>query len=187
MKKHRMHLMDLSLNKDWTLFLDRDGVVNKRLIADYVKTPEEFVFIKGVPEALAALSGIFGRIFIVTNQQGIGKGLMTEEDLRIIHDRMVRSIERKGGFISKIYHCPELKKHNSPFRKPNTGMAEQAKLDFPEIDFSMSIMVGDSQADMEFGRRMGMKNVYVGELKNPAPHIDLVIRSLPELVAHLLD
>lgn len=185
MKKHRMHLKDLSLNKEWTLFLDRDGVINKRLVGDYVKTPDEFVFIEGVPEALAALSNVFGRIFVVTNQQGIGKGLMSEEDLRIIHDLMVKRIEEEGGFISKIYHCPELKKHNSPFRKPNTGMAEQAKRDFPEIDFSMSVMVGDSQADMEFGRRMGMKNIYIGDTDQSELHIDLVIKSLPDLIPYL--
>jgi len=187
MKKRRMHLMDLLPNKEWSLFLDRDGVINERLVGDYVKTPAEFAFIKGVPEAIASLSKVFGRIFVVTNQQGIGKGLMSEEDLRIIHEMMIKGIEDAGGFITKIYHCPELKKHNSPFRKPNTGMAKEAKKDFPEINFTKSMMVGDSQADMEFGRRMGMKNVYIGDISKPKAHIDLIIKSLPDLIPHLND
>ncbi|MEE4257676.1 MAG: HAD-IIIA family hydrolase [Bacteroidales bacterium] len=180
-----MHLKDLSLNNEWTLFLDRDGVINERLAGDYVKTPEEFRFIEGVPEALAKLSKVFGLIIIVTNQQGIGKGLMTEEDLRIIHDIMISGIQEAGGRINKIYHSSHLDREDNAMRKPNTGMAEQAKIDFPEIDFSMSVMVGDSQADMEFGRRMGMINVYIGDISNPKAHIDLVIKSLPDLIPHL--
>lgn len=180
-----MHLKDLSFNKDWSLFLDRDGVINERMVDDYVKTPDEFVFIEGVPEAIAALSGIFGRIFIVTNQQGIGKGLMSGEDLRIIHDAMISSIEGKGGFITKIYHCPELKKHNSPYRKPNTGMAEQAKVDFPEIDFSRSVMVGDSPIDMIFGRKMGMITVFIGSENSKPAEADHCFESLSGFTAEL--
>jgi len=175
-----MHLKDLLPNKEWTLFLDRDGVINERLVGDYVKTPGEFVFIKGVPEAIARLSEVFGRIFVVTNQQGIGKGLMTEEDLRIIHEIMIRGIEDAGGFITKIYYCPELKKHNSPFRKPNTGMAKEAKKDFPELDFSKAIMIGDSPVDMEFGKRMGMRNVFIGEEIPPGARVDHIVPSLSE-------
>ncbi len=180
-----MHLKDLSLNNEWTLFLDRDGVINERLVDDYVKTPAEFTFIPGVPEAIAMLSTIFGRIFIVTNQQGIGKGLMSGEDLRIIHDAMINIIEGKGGFITKIYHCPELKRHNSPFRKPNTGMAEQAKVDFPEIDFSRFIMVGDSPIDMIFGRKMGMITVFIGSDSSKPAEADHCFESLPGFTTEL--
>ena len=137
-------MKDYSIDKEWTLFLDRDGVINERLIGDYVKNSEEFRFIDGVPEAMAGLSKVFGYIFIVTNQQGIGKELMTEEDLRIIHDIMI-----------------DLERDDSPCRKPNTGMALRAKKAFSEIDFSKSVMVGDGLHDMEFGRRLGMLRVFI--------------------------
>lgn len=154
-------MKDLYIDREWTLFLDRDGVINERLDGDYVIAPDEFRFIEGVPEALAKLSEVFGLIIIVTNQQGIGKGLMTEEDLRIIHDLMIAGIQKAGGRITKIYHCPNLDRDNSPCRKPNTGMALQAKEDFPEIDFERSVIVGDGLNDMEFGRRLGMVRVLI--------------------------
>jgi histidinol-phosphate phosphatase family protein len=163
MKQQQMHLKDYSFNTDWTLFLDRDGVINERLIGDYVKSPEEFRFIDGVPESIAEFTKLFGRIIIVSNQQGIGKGFMTEQDLGLIHNKMMKGIEDAGGRISKIYHCPHLEKDKSALRKPNTGMALQAQKDFPGIDFKKSVMVGDGLHDMEFGRRLGMLCVFISE------------------------
>ena len=168
MKKPQMHLKDYLFDNSWTLFLDRDGVINERLIGDYVKTPDEFRFIEGVPKAIAALSEVFGQIIIVTNQQGIGKGLMTEEDLRIIHDIMISGIEEAGGRINKIYHAPHLERDDSSLRKPNTGMALQAQKDFPEIDFHKSVMVGDGLHDMEFGRLLGMLRVFISLDSDPS-------------------
>jgi histidinol-phosphate phosphatase family protein len=156
-----MHLKDYSFDKDWTLFLDRDGVINERLIDDYVKSPDEFKFIDGVLKAIAKLSDVFGNIIIVTNQQGIGKELMTEEDLRIVHDFMIQGIQGSGGRINKIYHAPCLEREGSEMRKPNTGMAVKAQQDFSEIDFSKSVIVGDGLHDMEFGRRLGMLRVFI--------------------------
>ncbi|MFA5541921.1 MAG: HAD-IIIA family hydrolase, partial [Bacteroidales bacterium] len=101
-----------------TLFLDRDGVINTRLVDDYVKTWKEFEFIEGVLEAISIFSKEFDRIFIVTNQQGIGKGIMSEEDLDKIHSRMIEEIEAKGGRIDKIYFCKHLAKENHIDRKP---------------------------------------------------------------------
>lgn len=175
-----MHLKDLSLNNDWTLFLDRDGVINERLIGDYVTNTDEFHFIEGVPEAISELSKIFGLIIVVTNQQGIGKELMTEEDLRIIHDFMVRGIQEAGGRINKIYHSPQLERDHNPLRKPNTGMAMQAQKDFHEIDFSKSVMVGDGLHDMEFGRRLGMIRVFISD-DHQSTDPDLYDISFPSL------
>lgn len=161
-----MNLEDCHIDKSWTLFLDRDGVINRRLEDDYIKKISEFVFLDGVPEAIRILSGVFGKIFVVTNQQGIGKGLMNEADLISIHTYMIKNIEKRGGKIDQIYFCPELDGINHPDRKPQTGMALKAKQDYPEIDFLKSIMVGDSLSDMEFGRRAGMKTVFIGEIKS---------------------
>ena len=86
---------------------------------------------------------------------------MTERQLVDIHHFMIKTIEASGGRIDKAYHCPELAEMNPPCRKPNPGMAFQAKTDFPEIDFSKSVMVGDSMSDMEFGKRLGMLTVFI--------------------------
>ncbi len=182
-----MHLKDLYIDREWTLFLDRDGVINERLEDDYVKNTSEFRFLERVPEAIASLFGIFGRILVVTNQQGIGKGLMTEEDLRIIHDHMVDGIVKAGGYIHKIYHCSSLERDEDPMRKPNTGMALKAQQDFPEIDFKKSIIVGDSMHDMEFGKRLGMIRVFIlpdGE-KVAGEHFDFRFPSLTAFAARL--
>ena len=73
------------IDKQWSLFLDRDGVINRRIVDAYVRDPSEFVFLPRVPEAMALLRRIFGYVFLVTNQQGIGKGLMGVDDLERVH------------------------------------------------------------------------------------------------------
>ncbi len=145
----------------WTLFLDRDGVINDRLPGAYVRFPKEFQFAKGSLQALMQLAEKFPRIVVVTNQQGIGKGLMSEEELNVVHAYMLREVTRNGGRIDAVYFCSELAKNNSFCRKPNPGMAHWAKADFAAIDFEKSIMVGDSISDMDFGKQLGMKTVFV--------------------------
>lgn len=172
------------ISPSWTLFLDRDGVINVRLIDDYVKTWEEFEFIEGVLEKLAEFSTLFGTIVIVTNQQGIGKGLMSEADLTDIHSRMLEEIEQAGGRIDKIYHCPALRSDADNCRKPRPVMAYKAQEDFPNIDFVRSIMVGDSLSDIEFGRAVGMRTVWISDEDIPDSHvgqIDLHLSRLAQL------
>jgi histidinol-phosphate phosphatase family protein len=151
-----MNLKSLNIDSTWSLFLDRDGVINKRIEGDYVKKWEEFEFLPGVPEALSFFAGIFGKIFIVTNQQGIGKGLMSESDLENIHDQMIQEIKNSGGRINKVYHSPYRDEEHSVFRKPNIGLARKAKIDFPDVQFEKSIMAGDSKTDIQFGKNTGM-------------------------------
>lgn len=150
-----------SVDRIWTLFLDRDGVINKRPVGDYVKSPEGFDFLPGVLDALRTLSEKFGRIVIVTNQQGIGKNLMTEGDLEAVHQKMMAEIDKTGGRIDKIYYCPDLAKSPENCRKPGLTMANRAKADFPEIDFRKSVMAGDTKSDLEFGRNAGMIPVLI--------------------------
>lgn len=149
------------IDSSWTLFLDRDGVINKRLPNDYVKKWAEFEFFEDFLSALAKANSIFKTIVIVTNQQGIGKGKMTVKMLAEVHEQMLSRIADSGGRIDKIYVCPDLKTTKPKCRKPETGMAEQAKKDFSSIDFSKSIIVGDSASDIEMGKRLGMKRVFV--------------------------
>ncbi len=152
---------DLKIDRSWTLFLDRDGVINKRLIDDYVKNIGEFEFLPGTEKAIARFSKIFGKIFIVTNQRGIARGLMSVKDLEVINGFMLKKIEEAGGKIDKVYFCPHDRDENCGCRKPSPGMAFKARQEFPGIDFSKSIMVGDTDSDIEFGKNAGMITVKI--------------------------
>jgi len=156
-----MTLNYLHINSSWSLFLDRDGVINKRIVGDYIKKWEEFEFLPGVLDAIQQFTELFGKLFIVTNQQGIGKGLMLETDLESIHEKMSQEIRHHGGNINKIYHSPYKEEEKSVFRKPNIGLARKAKIDFPEIEFNKSIMAGDSISDIQFGKNAGMITVFI--------------------------
>ena len=180
-----MTLKNLNINKNWTLFLDRDGVINKKIDNDYVKQWIEFEFIEGVLDALKFLNTLFGNIIVVTNQQGIGKKLYRKEDLEIIHKNMLYEIAYHGGKIDKVYFSPYLKSENHPYRKPGIGMALKAKEDISTINFKESIMVGDSMSDMEFGRNAGMKTIYISEEITENDKIDFNFKSLNELVISL--
>jgi len=144
-----------------TLFLDRDGVINVKLDERYVQDPSEFEFMPGAEKAIALLSTIFKRILIVTNQQGIGKGIMTDNDLNFLHDYMLSELVKSEGRIDKVYFCPHLVIEKCGCRKPNPGMIQQAKLDFPEINFGNSYLVGDSLSDIEAGERMNLVTIRV--------------------------
>jgi D-glycero-D-manno-heptose 1,7-bisphosphate phosphatase len=154
-------LMNIKPDKSWTLFLDRDGVINYRPPGDYIKKWEAFRFLPGVLEALAIFGQVFKRIIVVTNQQGIGKGLMSFEDLEDIHSKMMASVENAGGRIDAVYYCAELAEKSLNCRKPSTFMAQKAVIEYPDIDFTRSLMLGDTESDMRFGRNSGMKTVYI--------------------------
>lgn len=172
-------------DSSWTLFLDRDGVINVRIPDAYVKLPSEFIFIEGVPESIAELSRLFGHIFVVTNQQGIGKGIMTERNLQEVHNYMHAELQKNSVRISKVYHAPHLASEGSAMRKPGTGMGEKAKEDFPEVDFQKSVMVGDSDGDIEFGKRLGMKTVKIGDPKTDRSGADLCFSGLVDFTKWL--
>ncbi len=148
-------------NKEWTLFLDRDGVINKRPLNTYVTKPDDFVWEDGAVNSISRLSGIFKTIIVVTNQQGIGKGIMSQKDLNNIHLKMLNEIESAGGRIDKVYFCGDLDNRGSFFRKPAIGMGLWAKKDFPHISFRKAIMVGDTITDMLFGKHLKMITVLI--------------------------
>lgn len=181
-------LPKISVDKNWSLFLDRDGVINKEKKEDYILNTLEFDFFDDVPKAISMLSEKFGVIVIVTNQRGIGKGKMSVSDMEDIHAYMMHEIKSAGGRIDKIYYCPDVD-NASPRRKPNTGMALEAKEDFAEIDFSKSIMVGNKLTDMQFGRNAGMHCVFIAttnpEVEFPNPLIDLRFNTLIEFAAFI--
>ncbi len=164
------------------IFLDRDGVINKKIENDYVKSWDEFEFIKGSPEAIAFLRKSCKYLIIVTNQRGIARGLMSIKDLKLIHDKMLNELNEKGASVDGVYSCPE--EEGSNCRKPNIGMAMEAKADFSDIDFSNSLMIGDSRSDLEFGKNLGMKTVWVSAVDKELPSelFDLKTNSLFDLV-----
>ena len=169
------------IDRSWTLFLDRDGVINEEILGSYVANWDEFHFNEGALPALKILNELFGRIVVVTNQRGVGKGIMTMESLKDINLHMTETITNHGGRVDKIYACTAVadSDHN---RKPNTGMAVQAREDFPEINFKQSIMVGNSLSDMEFGKRLAMYTVFLTTKHEPfdLPH-DLIDEQYPSL------
>ncbi|MEJ7611752.1 MAG: HAD-IIIA family hydrolase [Ferruginibacter sp.] len=148
------------INQEWTLFLDRDGVINHEARDSYINTWDEFKFYENVPEALAILAEKFSRINMVTNQRGVGKVIMKESDLHDIHHNMLAEILKQKGRVDSIYYCTDIN-DDSPRRKPNPGMGLQATLDFPEIDLSRSLIVGNRLTDMAFGRNLGIHTVFL--------------------------
>jgi len=177
------------IDKSWTLFLDRDGVINVESVGSYITSWDEFRFHDGVLEAIRNLSHIFGRIIVVSNQRGVGRGIMSMEALREINQNMRAAVEANGGKIDKIYAATAVtdSDHN---RKPNTGMGLQAQEDFPETDFKKSVMIGNSISDMEFGKRLAMHTVFLTTKHEPfsLPHelIDEQFSSLLSWASHLI-
>ncbi len=165
MNERRRSLELLNSDKRFALFLDRDGVINRRIEGGYVTQATEFEFLPGVLEAFSIFSKLFYPIIVVTNQQGIGKGKMTEEQLSEIHSYMKEEILKAGGEIHAIYYCPHLRSSGSTCRKPRPGMALHARRDFPELNFKHSVMVGDMISDMVFGHNLSMITVLIGDEK----------------------
>lgn len=172
----------LQIDKDWTLFLDRDGVINDEIVGSYITKWNDFVFSYGSLSALQSLNEAFGKIVVVTNQRGVGKGLMSIEDLKEIHANMTQEVEAAGGRLDIVYSCTALEDDDNN-RKPNTGMAAQAQEHFPEIDFKRSVMVGNNLSDMEFGKRKGMYTVFLTTTHKPyeLPN-DLIDAQYPSLL-----
>lgn len=170
-------------DKTWTLFLDRDGVINIESVGSYITTWDEFTFHDGVLDSLRSLSRVFGRVVVVSNQRGVGRGIMTMDSLREINNNMRDAIAENGGRIDKVYAATAVTDddHN---RKPNIGMGMQAQEDFPEIDFKKSVMVGNSLSDMEFGKRLSMYTVFLTTKHEPfsLPH-DLIDEQFSTLYA----
>jgi D-glycero-D-manno-heptose 1,7-bisphosphate phosphatase len=174
------------INGDWTLFLDRDGVINKRVYGGYITKVEDFHFIEGVLEKFSVLNSLFKNVIVVTNQQGVSKGLMCIEDLEDIHNYMLYKLEEHNGYISKVYVATGLKNEHDFQRKPNPYMGLQAKSDFPEIIFSKSIMVGDTDSDILFGSNLGMMTVRIDDGVEPINFTaDFIFKSLEEFCNYL--
>lgn len=141
------------------LFLDRDGVINKKRL-DYVKNINELKFLPNIFNAIKKFNDIGFMIIIITNQSVVNRKIISEIQLKEIHDYMLKTMEKNSCKITKIYYCPHHPDEKCKCRKPNTGMIEQAMKDF-EIKISNAILIGDSESDIEAATRMKMKSMKI--------------------------
>jgi len=142
------------------LFLDRDGVIN--IEKNYVHRIEDFEFVDGIFDVMAAFQSKGYMLFVITNQAGIGRGYYTEADFHKLNSWMLNELSLKGIDIQRVYYSPYHADHglgnykqDSICRKPNPGMILQAKDEF-DIDLTQSFLIGDKQSDIEAGMRAGI-------------------------------
>jgi len=146
----------------WTAFLDRDGTINEQPPeGGYVSNPDELRLLPGACEAIRRLNEAGWRTVVVTNQRGIALGLMTEQDLYRVHERLVELLRACGATIDRIYHCPH-EVGTCDCRKPGAGLLHRARADDPAIDFGRAVLIGDSQIDIDAGRAAGTRTVALG-------------------------
>jgi D-glycero-D-manno-heptose 1,7-bisphosphate phosphatase len=152
---HRLPLTDAFLARRPTVILDRDGVLNERPPrAEYVRTPADFRWLDGSLESLRMFTTSGYRIIVISNQAGIGRGVMTEADLAAVHERMVREAADAGGTIDAIYHCPHDWDEGCTCRKPAPGMLFEAQHEH-QLDLSRTPFIGDDERDGEAAAAAG--------------------------------
>ena len=176
------------------IFLDRDGVICENR-TDHVKSWDEFRFIPGAKESLAALSRLGLPIVVITNQAAINRGLTTAAAVEDIHRRMVAEVAAFGGRIDRVLYCPHRPDEHCNCRKPEPGMLLRAAAEM-NIDLSQSYLVGDALTDIQAGLRVGADAILVLSGRGfaqlmPALHAfgsDFsVARSITGATAHILN
>ncbi|PWH81864.1 D-glycero-alpha-D-manno-heptose-1,7-bisphosphate 7-phosphatase [Brumimicrobium oceani] len=173
-------MSELKIDASWTLFLDRDGVINERNFEGYITSVEDFNFLPYAKEGLKELAKQFSRIIVVTNQQGVGKGSMSLAALEEIHHYMTSSLLSENVSIDHVFFASNLRGAQKDRRKPNSAMALEAKEMFPEIDFSKSVMVGDTASDLKFGMNLAMKTVLIHSAEKVDIKPDIKVNNLKE-------
>jgi len=150
------------------LFLDRDDTIIKNI--PYMSKVEDIEYLPGVFEALQQLQDGGFRIFIVTNQSGLSRGLIKYKELEVIHQKITEDFSLRGLRIYKYYISPYIHKH--PRRKPGPELLKEAERDF-NVDLKRSIMVGDGDRDVEAGYNAGLKTCFKVEHSNFWREVDL--------------
>lgn len=160
---------------DIAVFIDRDGTINHD--PGYLGDPDHAFLIENAGKGLAILKNELGyKIFVVSNQSGISRGLISRENVDAVNERINELLLKDGAGIDKFYYCP----HHPDFspdaecscRKPLTGMIEQAAKEF-DIDLSRSFMIGDSKSDIECGKNAGLRTILV-KTGNGIEHFDIL-------------
>ena len=160
-KIERLPITEQFLKLKKVIFLDRDGVINKKPPkADYIKNWNEFKFLPGAIEALKILTQNGYEIYIISNQAGIARGMMTEDDLKEIHEKMKKELGNHEAKVSGIYYCPHGWDEGCECRKPKPGMFFQAAREH-YLDLTKIIFIGDDERDVEAGEAAGVKTILV--------------------------
>lgn len=162
-----------------TVFLDRDGVINRKPPdGRYVTSWREFEFLPGAVAAVRLLNDAGFRVIVVSNQRGVARGMMTEEAVRRIHDRMVQKMASRGARIDAVYFCPH-EEGTCQCRKPGVGMFLQARAAYPDISFADSCVIGDSQRDAAAARTLGARVFLIGAAPGPGSLLEAVQSYIP--------
>ena len=170
------------------VFLDRDGVINRKPPeGEYITQPEQLELLAGAAEAIALLNRSGRRVIVVTNQRGIALGLMTEADLARVHDHLRAELTLYGAHLDAIYFCPH-DRDQCICRKPAIGMIDSAFRDFAGASPQNSALIGDSLSDIECGRNARMPTIFVaGERLRRKPGFEAAAAQATAAVASLAD
>src|SRR6266436_6075010 len=160
------------------VFVDRDGTIMQD--ADYCSNPKQVRIFPGVPEALGRLKAAGFKLIIITNQSGIGRGLITMEQYRAVEEKVLR--ELGPDLIEATYFCPDVPGQHSNCRKPAPGMILRASREH-QIDLSSSFFVGDKEIDAECGRNAGVRTIRVQTGFQPDTTDTIADWVAPDLVA----
>jgi histidinol-phosphate phosphatase family protein len=185
----RLPITERFLQPKKVIFLDRDGVINKKPPkAEYVKNWNEFEFLPGAIEALELLTKNGYQIYLISNQAGIARGVMTEHDLKNIHDNLQRELHKHGANIDGMYYCPHGWNDNCDCRKPKPGMLFQAAGEH-HLDLTKTVFIGDDERDLEAGNAAGCKTILITPEKNllSVVHSLLSIDNYPEIFQAVFD
>lgn len=141
------------------VFLDRDGVINENR-TDHVKTWEEFRFLPDAPEAIAHLSRAGIKVFVITNQAVINRGMVSREAVDAINQKMMDEIAKRGGRIEAVAYCPHRPDEECACRKPQPGLLVQIARHYG-VDLVDSVLIGDALTDMDAGQSVGCRTILV--------------------------
>jgi histidinol-phosphate phosphatase family protein len=186
MKEHKSSLPSKDVLSEYTLFLDRDGVLNLPIVDDYARKADELILVENIVHTMSNLAVFFKRIILVTNQQGIGRKVMSETDLENVHLKLYNALKIKNKYwFDTALFAPYLKTEEHMWRKPSNGMLLKAKEYFPDMDFSKAIMVGDSPGDMMLADTVGLLKVKIDNPQFSFDNQDFTFATLASFVSHL--
>ena len=139
--------------RDKVIFLDRDGVINYDFDG-FIKCVAEFIFLPRSLAALRLLTESGFDVILISNQSGVGRGIIAPANLAAIHRHLIETVETNGGRIKDIFFCPHIPEDDCDCRKPKPGLIFKAR-DTYDIDLSKTVMVGDKLIDINCARRAG--------------------------------
>lgn len=140
------------------LFLDRDGVINVSPRSRFITDWKQFQFCKGTLQALRMIRRHGFRVIIISNQSGVGRGIMSRTQLTEITDKMKKTIQQAGGKLDAVYYCTHRPKEGCSCRKPAVGLLKRAAQKF-SINLTRSFIVGDDERDIVMGHRAGCRTI----------------------------